>query len=408
MDAMTDQTDGTNPQACIVLGVTGSIAAYKAADLTSRLVQAGLDVHVLMTKNATNLVQPQTFLTLSRNAVTTDLWDVPNWRPEHIALADQADLLVVVPASANFIGKLAHGIADDALSTYALSHTGPVILAPAMNPRMWGHDAVQENLAILRRRGVVIVEPEEGRVACGEDGKGRLASVGTIQRAIQVHFALGRLPMGSQTRKILITAGPTREALDPVRFLTNRSTGKMGYALAEVACAAGHEVVLVSGPVSLPRPAGCRIVDVVSAAEMAAAVKAEFASADLLIMCAAVADYRPVHCEARKLKKGDSELALPLCRTEDILGTLATAKSPRQKIMGFAAETHDMAQHAQAKLRAKKLDWIVANDVSRGDIGFGGDCNEAIVYPSDGEPLPFPRMSKLELAARLLQLATEE
>jgi phosphopantothenoylcysteine decarboxylase/phosphopantothenate--cysteine ligase len=405
---MNEQTAGINAQACIVLGVTGSIAAYKAADLTSRLVQADLDVHVLMTKNATNLVQPQTFLTLSRNAVTTDLWDVPNWRPEHIALADQADLLVVVPASANFIGKLAHGIADDALSTYALSHTGPVILAPAMNPRMWGHAAVQENLAALRRRGVAIVEPEEGRVACGEGGKGRLASVETIQRAIQVRLALGKLPAGTRTKKILITAGPTREALDPVRFLSNRSTGKMGYALAEVACAAGHEVALVSGPVCLPRPAGCRIIDVVSAAEMAESVKTEFASADLLIMCAAVADYRPVHCEARKLKKGDGELALPLCRTEDILAALGTAKGSRQKIMGFAAETHDMARHAQAKLLAKNLDWIVANDVSRDDIGFGVDSNEAVLYRADGEPLPLPRMSKLELAARLLQIATEE
>ncbi len=389
---------------CIALGVTGSIAAYKAADLTSKLVQAGHDVHVLMTGSACELVQPQTFLTLSRNPVTTQLWNLPTWQPEHIALADKAEILVVAPATANFIGKLANGIADDALSTYALSHTGPVLVAPAMNPRMWQHPAVQANVKTLKARGVVFVEPAEGRVACGEAGTGRLADVPEIQRAIEVQLACRSLKKSKQSpKRIVITAGPTREAIDPVRFLSNRSSGKMGYAIAEVAAAAGHDTVLISGPVALPPPAGCRTIDVTSAAEMAAAVKAEFAEADLLIMAAAVADYRPADCASDKIKKGEGNLTLELVRTEDILRSLADLKKPGQAILGFAAETRDLETNAIAKLKAKKLDWIAANDVGRADIGFESDRNEITLFATDGTATPLGRHSKLQLAAKLLE-----
>jgi len=400
-------TEGAGTSPCIVLGVTGSIAAYKAAEVVSTLTQAGVDVHVIMTAAATKLVQPQTFFTLSRNPVITSLWDQPEWEPEHIALAEQARLLVVAPATANFLAKLAHGIADDALSSYAVSHTGPVLVAPAMNPRMWGQRAVQENCRILRERGVLFVDPEEGPVACGGEGIGRLASPAAIVRAIQAQLTAAE-PKGSgaaaRARKILVTAGPTRETVDPVRFISNRSSGKMGYALAEAAAAAGHEVTLISGPVSLPAPARCRLVRVESAADMAAAVKREFSRTELLIMCAAVADYRPAKVAPRKIKKRAAPLTLELVPTEDILSSLAARKKAGQKVAGFAAETENLEAAAKDKLRRKRLDWIVANDVSRKDIGFDSDRNQVTVYAARGRARRFPAMPKMELAARLLEI----
>ena len=404
---MSEQTT-TNPmvtesQPCLVLGVTGSIAAFKAATLTSALAKAGVEVHVIMTASAVKLIQPQTFFTLSRNPVVTDLWSVPEWEPEHIALAERSALLAIAPTTANFLAKLAHGIADDALSSYAVSHTGPVLVAPAMNPRMWRQPVVQDNCRILRERGVIFIGPDTGPVACGGEGTGRLADPAVILQAILARLAVRTLPREPR-RRIVVTAGPTREALDPVRYLTNRSSGKMGYALAAAAAAAGHEVVLISGPVALPTPALCRLISVETAAEMSAAVKHEFVSADLLLMAAAVADYRPVAQLPQKLKKRSEKLSLELEPTEDILAAVAAVKKPGQKILGFAAETENVEVAARDKLARKNLDWIAANDVSRRDIGFDADQNEVTVYAADGTARHFPKLSKVDLAARLLDV----
>lgn len=387
----------------VVLGVTGSIAACKAADLASRMVQAGIDTHVVMTDSACRLVQPQTFLTLSRNRVTTSLWDVPEWRPQHIALSDSAAVLLIAPATANIIGKYAGGIADDALSTFALSFAGPVLLAPAMNPRMWRHPAVQANCRILRSRGVRIVDPAPGRVACGgETGPGRMASVETVFNALKATLAVLRNPLPAvPPKKILISAGPTREFLDPARYLTNRSSGKMGYALAEVALAAGHPVTLVSGPVDIAPPAGAEMVAVASAAEMAEAIRHRFTHCDILMMSAAVADYRPTVVSPAKFKKKDGPMLLEMERTEDILMALEERKSG-QIIVGFAAETDHVEEYARGKLARKHLDWIAANDIGRGDIGFQADDNEVTLLGADGTVLPIPRAPKIDVAARIL------
>lgn len=395
---------------CVVLGVTGSIAAYKAAEVASALGKAGVDVHVIMTASAARLVQPQTFFTLSRNPVTTDLWEAPEWEPEHIALAERAALLVIAPCTANVLAKMAHGIADDALTSFIVSHTGPVLVAPAMNPRMWRQPVVQENCRILRERGVLFVGPDAGEVACGDVGVGRLAAPAAILDAIWTRLAAAGLRRSGKPaatpKKIVVTAGPTREPVDPVRYLTNRSSGRMGYALAAVAAAAGHDVTLISGPVALTPPAGCRVVPVETAAEMAAAVKRAFAGADLLVMSAAVADYRPAHAAAQKLKKQKTAVALELEPTEDILAAVAKLKKRGQKVAGFAAETERVEEFARNKLAAKKLDWIVANDVSRKDIGFDSRDNEVTVFAAAAaaRPVRLPKMPKTQLAARLLEL----
>jgi phosphopantothenoylcysteine decarboxylase/phosphopantothenate--cysteine ligase len=401
-------TPPDNPTAStIALGVTGSIAAYKAAEIASRLTQAGMDVHVLMTESATRLVQPMTFQTVSRNPVTTSLWDVPDWRPRHIALADRADLLVVAPATANFLAKYVHGIADDALSTFAISHDGPVIVAPAMNPKMWHHPATQENVRVLKERGVRFIGPDPGRVACGDDLRsGRMSEPAAILQATLATLYLNTpKPFARREgKKAVVTAGPTREMIDPVRFLSNRSSGKMGYALAAVAVAAGYETVLVSGPTALDAPAGVKLLEVASAAEMAEATRAEFANTDLLMMTAAVADYRPSEPLTQKKKKDDKPFDLKLERTEDILASLAAEKTTNQTVLGFAAETEDLERSAREKRTAKRLDWIVANDVGRDDIGLGTDENEVVLFgpgSEDGERLP--KCSKLELAAEILK-----
>ncbi|MDT8389204.1 MAG: bifunctional phosphopantothenoylcysteine decarboxylase/phosphopantothenate--cysteine ligase CoaBC [Lentisphaeria bacterium] len=387
----------------VALGVTGSIAAYKAADLTSRLVKAGLDTHVIMTESATRLVCPQTFLTLSRNRVTTSLWDVPDWRPEHIALADQADVLLIAPATANIIAKLAYGVADDALSTFALSFAGTVMIAPAMNPRMWRHPAVQRNCDVLRDRGARILTPSPGRVACGDEtGPGRLAPVEAVFNAVQARLAVEAAgAVADSPKRVLVTAGPTREFLDPARYLTNRSSGKMGYALAEAAVAAGHDVILVSGPVDLEPPIGARVIHVTTAAEMTAAVRAEFAAADTLFMSGAVADYRPAAVATEKLKKRPGPLRLDMERTVDILISLED-QTREHTVVGFAAETDHVEEYAKEKLTRKHLDWIVANDISRSDIGFGTDENEVTLHGRNGQTVELPRAPKIEIAAQLL------
>lgn len=392
---------------CVALGVTGSIAAYKAADLTSKLVQTGVDVRVLMTDAAAKFVHPGTFAALSWRPVVTGLWGTAGRAPDLPALAAETDLYVVAPATANTLAKLAHGIADNAVTTFALLHDGPLLVAPAMNPRMWGNEATRRNCQRLRDRGVLFLDPEPGRCACGELGSGRLASVPQMLDCIHVQLAARRAPAAGRRLKLLVTAGPTREPLDPVRFLSNRSSGKMGYAVAGVAAAAGHEVTLVSGPTALPTPLLCRRIDVTTAAEMADAVRAELPACDALVMSAAVADFRPAAAADNKIKKGGAGLTVELERTEDILATVAGLKRPGQKVMGFAAETQNLAREARAKLERKRLDWIVANDVSRSDIAFGSDENEVtVLWPGGEERLP--RMSKTELAARLVALIAGE
>ncbi len=401
-------TIGGGRKPVIALGVSGSIAAYKSAELVGKLTRAGAEVRVLMTANACRLVAPATFSTLSRHPVVDSLWDTGRWQPEHVELAELADLLVIAPATANIIGKLAHGIADDALSTFALSFDGSVIIAPAMNPRMWAHPAVVENCAILRRRGVRIVGPEPGRVACGDlEGAGRMSEPVLIGNAALAAWQLHSAPVpGQPRRRIVVTAGPTREELDPVRFLSNRSSGRMGYALAECAAAAGHQVVLISGSTELPVPAGCTMIPAVTAAEMAVAVKQEFAAADLLIMAAAVADFRPAERAGQKLRKqtGSQAPQLQLAWTEDILASLAADKRSSRTVVGFAAETEDLVANARRKLGNKKLDWLVANQVGCPGVGFDSSDNEVVVFAADGRSTAIPKAGKLEVAAKILEL----
>ena len=392
----------------VVLGVTSSIAAYKAADITSSLVQKNIDVNVIMTEDATKLVRPQTFTTLSRNQTITDLWNVPDWRPEHIALADKTDLLLVAPATANFIGKMANGIADDALSTYALSHNGPVLIAPAMNPKMWRHPAVQENCRKLRDRGVRILEPEGGHVACGSDtDKGRLRNTQSIVNATLAHLAVKDLQQVQPgSKKLLVTAGPTREPIDSVRFISNYSSGKMGYAIAETGRAMGFDTTLVSGPVTIPPPEGVKTIQTDTAEEMNNAVTAEFPSCDILVMAAAVGDFRVARTSSEKIKKHQlQDMQLQLEFTEDILQNLSAVKKENQKVVGFAAESTDIIENAQKKLMEKSLDFIIANDISKADIGFGAEDNKVtLITPTDTQDIE--RMSKLDLSAKILQYIT--
>lgn len=392
----------SNDTSCVILGVTGSIAAYKAADLASRLTKSGVEVHVVMTESATRLVQARTFQTVCRNPVVTSLWDLPGWQPGHVALADRADLLVIAPATANILGKMARGIADDALSTQALSHEGPVIVAPAMNPRMWRHPAVQENVRILRARGVRVLGPGCGDVACGAPGEGRMVEPALLVQAIQAQLHVLRTPqLANRGECLLVTAGPTCEDVDGVRYLTNRSSGRMGYAVAAAGVAAGMDVTLVSGPTNLSRPLGCTLVPVRTAAEMADAVRTAFPDCDGLVMAAAVADYRPATPSAGKLKKTDADLNLVLERTGDILQSIAATKRKEQWIVGFAAETDDLETNAAEKRRRKNLDWIAVNDVGRADTGFGTDDN-ALILLSEDKRVDLGTADKLDLAVRLL------
>ena len=390
----------------IVLGVTGSIAAFKAADLTSKLTQQGIKVNVIMTESATKLVQPQTFFTLSREPVITSLWDAPSWQPEHIKLAEESDLLVIAPATADIIAKMAHGIADDALSTYCLSHTKEVLVFPAMNPRMWHNAATQENVATLRRRGIDVVNPASGHVACGEEGDGRFPEVPLIVDYIKAKLTTTKRCKG----KLLVTAGPTREAIDPVRFLSNNSTGKMGFSVATAGSAMGFDVTLIAGPVNLPTPLGVRRIDIVSAKDMKEKAIEEFANCDYMVMTAAVADYTPANVADQKIhKQGDMDLKLT--RTDDVLFCLKEIAQKDQKkrvVCGFAAETQNIEQSALSKMERKGLDFIVSNDVSRKDIGFKSDDNEVNIYVKDGSKIHLDKQPKLSVAAKILETISNQ
>jgi len=388
----------------ITLGVTGGVAAYKAAELVRRLQQDGFSVQVVMTRGAREFVTPLTFAALSGQKVITDLFAESSGEAnlesaiEHIAVAQRTDLLLVAPATADILAKFARGIADDFLTTLYLASTAPVIVAPAMNVNMWNHAATQENVEMLRARGVKIVDPDEGYLACGMTGAGRLAGQAAIVAA--VHEALHAV-RDLAGEKVLVTAGPTRENLDPVRYLTNRSSGKMGYAVAEAASRRGAHVILVSGPTSLEAPAGVERIDVQSADEMHRAVLGKVADCSIAIFAAAVADYRPTESNGQKIKRNKESTTISLEPTPDILASVARNKGERF-IVGFAAETDHVAENARQKLAAKNADLIVANDVTAEGAGFDHDTNIVTLFSRDGRDLALPRMSKSEVAQRIL------
>lgn len=383
--------------ALVVLGVTGCIGAYKAAEVLRELQKRALDVRVVMTPNAARFVSPMTFEALSRHPVFLDQFALgDDGDIQHVSLADAADLLLVAPATANTLGKFAHGIADDALSTLFTATKAPVLVAPAMNVNMFSHPAVVANLETLRSRGVGFVDPGSGYLACGWLGKGRLAEVKDIVDAALATLARAK-DLAGET--VLVTAGPTVEDLDPVRFVSNRSSGKMGYRLAEAARDRGARVVLVSGPTALPQPPGLEFVAVRSAEQMHAAVMARAGAASILAMAAAVSDYRPAQAFPQKLKKAEGALQVEMVRTPDILRAVGAAKG-RQFVIGFAAETEKLVESARRKRVDKNADLIVANDVSEDGAVFGNDENAAVLIDAQGET-KVPRTSKRALAERI-------
>jgi phosphopantothenoylcysteine decarboxylase/phosphopantothenate--cysteine ligase len=389
----------------VALGVSGGIAAYKAAELVRRLQQDRLEVQVVMTRSAQQFVTPLTFAALSGRKVITEMFAEPGQAPanidsaiEHIAVAQSIDLLVIAPATANTIARLASGIADDFLSTLYLATKVPVIIAPAMNVNMWEHPATQENLEKLRARGVHVVEPDEGYLACGMTGAGRLAGVESIARKVCELLGI-RHDFEGET--VLVTAGPTCEDVDPVRFLSNRSSGKMGYALADAAARRGARVILVSGPVHLDPPAGVERVSVRTTEEMHRAVLDRAAACTVIIKAAAVADYRPAAAQPRKMKRAGGRATIELEPTPDILADLARSKGSRI-LVGFAAETDRVAENAREKLRAKGADMIVANDVTREGAGFDAETNIVSIFTRDGRAVDVPQMSKFDVANRVL------
>lgn len=383
----------------IVLGVTGGIAAYKAADLVSRLKKAGAEVFVIMTDHASEFVMPLTFQTLSQNPVATDMFAAPaTWDVEHIALAKKADLFVIAPASANVIGKMAGGIADDMLTTTVMATRAPVLLAPAMNTQMYLNPIVQRNIDTLKTLGYHFAEPGTGRLACADVGVGKMAEPQDILEQI-VQLLTG--PKDLAGVSMLITAGPTREAIDPVRYITNHSSGKMGYALAEQAVRRGAKVTLISGRTSLKPPVGATVVPVTTAEEMRQAVMAHYGPCQVLIKAAAVADYRPKAVSDRKMKKKDDELVIELEKTEDIALSLGKVKGDRL-LIGFAAETNDLIENAQDKIRRKNFDFIVANNVLQAGAGFDGDTNIVTLIDPDGSQQSLELLQKHEVADIIL------
>jgi phosphopantothenoylcysteine decarboxylase/phosphopantothenate--cysteine ligase len=383
----------------VLLGVTGGIAAYKGAELVSLLVKQDLAVQVIMTKKAQEFITPLTFSVLSGNPVWLDEFDYQQRLPvPHVTLAEQADLLVIAPATANTIAKLAQGIGDNLLTSLALAYNKKMLVAPAMNANMYRHPAVQANLRILQERGVEIIQPEVGYLACGAVGPGRLAPVAEIAARIQFHLFQPKTWLG---KKVLVTAGGTRENIDPVRYIGNRSSGKMGFALAKAAWLRGAETVLISGPTELKAPPGMQYRQVESAEEMREAVLEYYPETDVVIKAAAVADFRPAQAGLHKIKKDSDYSAIPLVRTPDILQELGEKKR-EQILVGFAAETEHLLAHARQKMKKKKLDLIVANDVTREGAGFAADTNQVALLFPDGQVQQLPLMSKEEVAQRIL------
>ena len=378
---------------CVVVGVSGGVAVYKALDVISRLRKKDVEVHVIMTKSATEFVTPLSFQSLSQNMVITDMFAEPKaWEIQHISLAKKADLMLIVPATANIIGKVANGIADDMLSTTIMATKAPVVFCPAMNTNMYENPIVQRNISLLKELGYEFIEPASGRLACGDEGKGKLQDTEiiaeeTLRRLHSTKDLLGK--------KVVVTAGPTMVPIDPVRILTNRSSGKMGYSIAEEARDRGAEVVLISGPTSLRKPNGIKVIDIKTNEDMFNAIKNEFKDADIVIKSAAVADY--------KAKNYSNDLNLIFERDRDILKTLGDMKE-NQILVGFAAESSNLKENAKGKLDRKNLDYIVANDISKSETGFASDENKVTIISKSGEEVSLEKMSKREVAKNIFDI----
>lgn len=389
----------------VVIGVTGGIAAYKAVDVVSRLKKNNYNVNVIMTKAAQKFVSPLTFQSISMNYVVTDMFEEPKtWEVEHIALAKKADLFVIVPATANIIGKIANGIADDMLSTTVMATRAPVLFAPAMNTNMLCNNIVQENIFKLKRVGYHFAEPSVGRLACGDFGMGKLADPEIIALEAEKLLNVANDLVG---KKILITAGPTREPIDPVRYITNYSSGKMGYAVAEASAKRGAEVILISGPTALKRPLGVTVIDVITTNDMYEAVLQNYKWADIIIKAAAVSDYRPESIAQDKIKKLNEDMSIKLIKNPDILKELGKIKNKNQILIGFAAETQNLINNASMKMENKNLDFIVANDVTREGAGFDSDTNIATIIDKNENIRYFDKMSKFELANIIIDKAKQ-
>lgn len=384
----------------VVIGVSGGIAVYKSLDVISRLRKLGVNVHVIMTKSATEFVTPLSFQSLSQNYVVCDMFEEPKtWDVEHIALAKKADVFLIAPATANVIGKIANGIADDMLTTTVMATKGKVLIAPAMNTNMYENPVVQRNISILKELGHNFTEPESGRLACGDTGKGKLASPETIVEDV---VKLLSLEQDLKGQSIIITAGPTVESIDPMRYITNRSTGKMGYSIAKKAIERGADVTLVTGPTNLTPPQNLKkIIKVESAEDMYNAVKDNLDENQVVIKSAAVADYKPKTYSDRKIKKSDDDLVIALDRNKDIAYEIGKIKN-NKILVGFAAETNDLVENAKGKIKKKNLDFIVANDLTKEGAGFGVDTNIVKIIDRDGNITEYPKMKKEEVADVIL------
>lgn len=392
---------------CVVIGVTGGIAVYKALDVISALRKKDIEVHVIMTESATKFVNPLTFQSISQNMVVTDMFAEPKaWEIQHISLAQKADLMLIAPATANIIGKVANGISDDMLSTTIMAASkAKVIFAPAMNTHMYQNRIVQGNIEKLKSYGYDFIEPASGRLACGDIGVGKLADVNTIVERVLTE--LNDKEQDLNGKKVLISAGPTIAPIDPVRYITNRSTGKMGYAIAEEARDRGAEVVLVSGPTNLNPPKNVRVINIKTNEEMKNEIYDNFEWADIVIKSAAVADYKPKEYSEEKIKKGEGDLKLCLTRDNDILKSLGDMKT-HQILVGFAAESNDVLKNADKKLKNKNLDFIVANDITASDTGFGSEDNKVVILSKNNEKLELDKMSKKEVASNIFDMILEK
>ena len=391
---------------CVVIGVTGGIAVYKALDVISALRKKDIEVHVIMTESASKFVNPLTFQSISQNMVVTDMFAEPKaWEIQHISLAQKADLMLIAPATANVIGKISNGIADDMLSTTVMATKAKLLIAPAMNTNMYQNPIVQNNISKLKDFGYKFIEPASGRLACGDIGIGKLADVNTIvERVIEELEDKEQDLLG---KKVLVSAGPTIAPIDPVRYITNRSTGKMGYAIAKEARDRGAEVILVSGPTNLEPPKNVKIINIKTNEEMRKEILQNFKWADIVIKSAAVADYKPKEYSKEKIKKGEGDLNICLTRDNDILKFLGEIKT-HQVLVGFAAESDNVLENAERKLKNKNLDFIVANDITSSDTGFGSEDNKVVILSKNNEKLELEKMSKKKVASNIFDMILEK
>lgn len=390
---------------CVVIGVSGGIAVYKSLEIVSQLIKKDIEVHVIMTESATKFVTPLSFQSLSQNMVISDMFAEPKaWEIQHISLAERADVFLVAPATANIIGKVANGIADDMLSTTIMATKAKVIFAPAMNTNMYNNPIVQNNIEKLKSFGYEFVEPAEGRLACGTSGKGKLERPEIIVDKVLMELK-GKKDLVN--KNVLVTAGPTIAPIDPVRFITNRSTGKMGYAIAKEARDRGANVTLISGPTNLEVPSNIEVVKVSTNEEMKEEVMKRFGDSDIVIKSAAVADYKPKDYSNQKIKKGEGDLQLSFIRDNDILMELGTKKQ-KQILVGFAAESQNLKENAKTKLTKKNLDYIVANDITANDTGFASEDNKVVILSKEGNEINLDKMSKEKVASNLFDIIVEK